>query len=69
MFSRALPLITMPRWFQGPRCANAVRLDGKVAVVTGGNTGIGKLLDNLQLLLLKIIPLLLLFRQGNCSRT
>lgn len=32
----------MPRWFQGPRCSNTVRLDGKVAVITGGNTGIGK---------------------------
>lgn len=32
----------MPRWFQGPRCANLVRLDGQVAVITGANTGIGK---------------------------
>ncbi|XP_046446625.1 retinol dehydrogenase 11-like [Daphnia pulex] len=32
----------MPRWFQGPRCTNVVRLDGKVAVITGANTGIGK---------------------------
>jgi NAD(P)-dependent dehydrogenase (short-subunit alcohol dehydrogenase family) len=32
----------MPRWFQGPRCTNLVRLDGKVAVITGANTGIGK---------------------------
>lgn len=30
------------RWFQGPRCTNTVRLDGKVAVITGANTGIGK---------------------------
>ena len=32
----------MPRCFQGPRCTNNVRLDGKVAVITGANTGIGK---------------------------
>uniref|UniRef100_A0A0N8BA79 Putative Retinol dehydrogenase n=1 Tax=Daphnia magna TaxID=35525 RepID=A0A0N8BA79_9CRUS len=32
----------MPRWFQGPRCTNLVRLDGQVAVITGANTGIGK---------------------------
>lgn len=32
----------MPRWFQGPRCRNTVRLDGKVVVITGANTGIGK---------------------------
>ncbi len=32
----------MPRFFQGPRCVNKVRLDGKVAVITGANTGIGK---------------------------
>ena len=32
----------MPRWFQGPRCTNTVRLDGKVAVITGANTGIGR---------------------------
>lgn len=32
----------MPRWFQGPLCTNTVRLDGKVAVITGANTGIGK---------------------------
>ena len=28
--------------FQGPRCKNKVRLDGKVVVITGSNTGIGK---------------------------
>lgn len=32
----------MPRWFQGSRCLNAVRLDNKVVVITGANTGIGK---------------------------
>lgn len=32
----------MPRFFQGPRCENKVRLDGKVVVITGANTGIGK---------------------------
>jgi hypothetical protein len=32
----------MPRFFQGPRCTNSVRLDGQVAVITGANTGIGK---------------------------
>lgn len=43
-FSRLsfFPSVGMPRWFQGPYCSNAVRLDGKVAVVTGANTGIGK---------------------------
>ena len=30
------------RFFQGPRCKNTVRLDGKVVVITGSNTGIGK---------------------------
>ena len=30
------------RFFQGPRCKNKVRLDGKVVVITGSNTGIGK---------------------------
>ncbi|KAI9565810.1 hypothetical protein GHT06_009605 [Daphnia sinensis] len=32
----------MPRFFQGPRCKNTFRLDGKVVVITGANTGIGK---------------------------
>jgi len=32
----------MPRWFQGPRCLNTLRLDSKVVVITGANTGIGK---------------------------
>jgi hypothetical protein len=32
----------MPRCFQGPRCKNAIGLDGKIAVITGANTGIGK---------------------------
>jgi len=29
-------------WMQGPRCRSRARLDGKVVVVTGANTGIGK---------------------------
>lgn len=41
-FSRSCSFVVMPRWFQGPRCTNVVRLDGKVAVITGANTGIGK---------------------------
>ena len=32
----------MPKFFQGPRCKNKIRLDDKVVVITGGNTGIGK---------------------------
>ena len=32
----------MPRFFQGPRCKNKVRLDGKIVVITGANTGIGR---------------------------
>jgi phospholipid N-methyltransferase len=32
----------MPRFFQGPRCKNTVQLDGKIVVITGANTGIGK---------------------------
>nr|CAH0112096.1 unnamed protein product [Daphnia galeata] len=32
----------MPRFFQGPRCKNTVQLDGKIVVITGSNTGIGK---------------------------
>ncbi|KAI9565507.1 hypothetical protein GHT06_009299 [Daphnia sinensis] len=42
MFSRVRSFVVMPRWFQGPRCTNLVRLDGQVAVITGANTGIGK---------------------------
>ena len=29
-------------WFSGGKCTSAASLKGKVAVVTGGNTGIGK---------------------------
>lgn len=32
----------MPRFFQGTRCTNTVRLEGKVAVITGGSAGIGR---------------------------
>ena len=38
-------LCYVPRWtgwFSGTMCTAANRLDGRVVVVTGGNTGIGK---------------------------
>ena len=30
-------------WMQGPRCRSSASLQGKVAVITGANTGIGKI--------------------------
>ena len=35
-------LFLFKAWVQGGRCISKARLDGKVAVVTGANTGIGK---------------------------
>lgn len=36
-------LLLLIRWFmQGPRCSSQARLEGKVVVITGSNTGIGR---------------------------
>ena len=37
-----LLLFLLRLWMQGPRCRSSARLDGKVVVITGANTGIGK---------------------------
>ena len=33
---------TFRQYLRGARCMSPVKLDGKVAIVTGGNTGIGR---------------------------
>lgn len=35
-------LALIRRYVAGPKCNASPNLDGKVAVITGGNTGIGK---------------------------
>ncbi|NXJ04204.1 RDH12 dehydrogenase, partial [Odontophorus gujanensis] len=40
--SRRVPPLSCRRYVAGGRCRSAARLDGKVAVITGANTGIGK---------------------------
>ncbi len=35
-------VVKMSCFFQRSRCVNKVRLDDKIAVITGANTGIGK---------------------------
>ena len=34
-------------WIQGPNCQSSARLDGRLAVVTGANTGIGRSVINI----------------------
>ena len=38
-----LILFLVRLWMQGPRCRSAASLQGKVVVITGANTGIGKI--------------------------
>jgi len=39
----ALLLFLFRMWMQGPKCTSKVTLEGKVIVITGANTGIGKI--------------------------
>jgi len=39
----ALLLFLFRMWMQGPKCNSKVSLEGKVVVITGANTGIGKI--------------------------
>jgi len=39
----ALLLFLFRMWMQGPKCTSKVSLEGKVVVITGANTGIGKI--------------------------